>query len=132
MAGDWVRVMSRRTGVWHSGIVRRMFPVWGVGFGVEVFNNVKLGGVIASDWHEFANGETVLLHNRASSPPLVREILARAESGMGTSYNLLSQNCEHFASSAFTGKAQSKSLQTASSVAACLVCIGFLGSTLNT
>lgn len=101
MAGDWVRVLSRRTGVWHSGIVRRIYPVWCVGYAVEVLNNVKLGGVAVSDWPEFAGGETVLLHRRASAPAHVREILARAESGIGKSYNLLSQNCEHFASFAF-------------------------------
>lgn len=62
-AGDWVRVYSSRFGVWHHGIVRRLFFVQG-GIAVEVVHNTKGGNVAVVDWHEFAAGNPVLLHSR--------------------------------------------------------------------
>jgi hypothetical protein len=114
MEGDWVRVMSR-VGVWHHGIVRRLVRVSG-GIRVEIANNVKLSGITATDWHSFSEGREVVLHRRASSPQ-VQEILARVEKSMGKTYHLLVQNCEHFASYAFTGKAESKYVQVLGLVA---------------
>ena len=45
--GDWVRVFVPRKGIWHHGIVRRIY--WaGNGFAVEIANNMIGRGVI--DW----------------------------------------------------------------------------------
>ena len=108
MAGDWVRVLS--SGVWHHGIVRRLIALWGGGLAVEIANNVKFVGVTVSDWHVFASGQEILLHRRAPSTE-VPGILRRVEESMGKTYSLATQNCEHFASYAFTGKAESKQIQ---------------------
>jgi hypothetical protein len=59
----------------------------------------------------FSEGGAVVLCQRASSPAHVQQIMARVESSMGKHYNLFAQNCEHFASFAFNGKAKSKSVQ---------------------
>ena len=119
MAGDWVRVMSSR-GVWHHGIVRRLIALWDGGIAVEIANNVKLSGVALSDWYAFADGREIILHRRAPAAQ-VPEILRRVDASMGKTYNLLAQNCEHFASYAFTGIAQSKAVQGAGVVVAIVV-----------
>jgi hypothetical protein len=125
MLGDWVRVWSR-SGVWHHGIVfRMMFATWGVG-SVEIANNVKAGGITVSDWDQFSEGRPVVLVQRASSPAHVEQILARVETGLGQHYNLFAQNCEHFASFAFNGKAESKSMQILGLVAAGAVIVKLL------
>jgi hypothetical protein len=49
------------------------------------------------------------------------EILQRVEESIGKAYSLATQNCEHFASYAFTGKAESKQIQGGVFVAAALV-----------
>jgi|HubBroStandDraft_2_1064218.scaffolds.fasta_scaffold392702_2 hypothetical protein len=107
LAGDWVRVLSPTRGVWHHGIVRRLVPLWDGGIAVEIANNVKLGGVSISDWHVFADGQEIILHRRAPADQ-VPQILRRSDASLGERYSLLTQNCEHFASYAFTGVAESK------------------------
>ena len=52
-----------------------------------------------------------------AQPGAVRAILsrfsvARAEANIGKPYALFAQNCEHFASFAFTGKAESTTVAT--------------------
>jgi hypothetical protein len=128
LAGDWVRVISRR-GVWHHGIVRRLVLQWDGGIAVQIANNVKVTGISLSDWHIFADGHEILLHRRAQAAQ-VPEILRRVDESMGKAYSLLTQNCEHFASYAFTGKSESKAIQGAGVLAAAafLLIIGFGGS----
>lgn len=107
--GDWIRVYVPRLGVWHHGIVRRIYPTCD-GLAVEITHNMKATGVTVSDWYDFADGNPIFLHRKASSEH-VHEILARAEANIGTPYYLFAQNCEHFASYAFTGRAESTSVQ---------------------
>ncbi len=121
--GDWVRVYVPRLGVWHHGIVRRIFLVWN-GLAVEIVHNMKASGVTVSDWYEFSDGNQVYLHQRASSEVHVQEIQARLETNVGKPYHLFAQNCEHFASFAFTGKAESKSIQAVGWVAAVALFVG--------
>ncbi len=123
---DWVRVFVPRLGVWHHGIVRQIY--WaGHGFAVEIANNKKGFGVIASDWYEFAEGQTIMLQRRAD--PAVKEtILWRIDQCMGQPYHLFAQNCEHFASFAFTGKAESHSMKAIGVVAAIAVAFALLAS----
>jgi hypothetical protein len=126
--GDWVRVFLPRKGVWHHGIVRQIY--WaGNGFAVEIANNAKGFGITASDWYQFADGQNVLLHRRASTAAQVAEILARVENSLGKPYHLFAHNCEHFASFAFSGKAESHTVRTVGLVAAlAAVVIGLLAS----
>lgn len=125
--GDWVRVFVPRKGIWHHGIVRRIY--WaGNGFAVEIANNMIGRGVIASDWYDFADGQVVELHRQATSSIHIQEILARVESNLGKPYNLFAQNCEHFASLAFNGKAESKSVAVAGFVVLAAIIIGLFGA----
>jgi hypothetical protein len=111
-AGDWVKVFSSRFGVWHHGIVRRFLLVPG-GIGVEIIHNTKGDNVDVVDWYDFAAGNPVLLHRRPNSPAHVAAVVARAEANIGKTYYLFAQNCEHFASFAFTGQAESETVKAA-------------------
>ena len=94
----------------RHGIVRRLFFVPG-GIAVEIIHNTKGGNVTVVDWHDFAAGNPVLLHRRPESAEHAAAVVARAEANIGKPYYLFAQNCEHFASFAFTGEAESKTVQ---------------------
>ena len=125
--GDWVRVYSSRFGVWHHGIVRRLFFVPG-GIAVEIIHNTKGGNVAVVDWHEFADGNPILLNRSPESPAHAVAVVARAEANIGKPYYLFAQNCEHFASFAFTGEAESKTLQGWGWIAAGVLTVAALTS----
>ena len=125
--GDWVRVYSTRYGVWHHGIVRRLLVVPG-GIAVEIIHNTKGGGIAIVDWHQFADGNPVLLNRCSESPAHAAAIVARAEANLGKPYYLFAQNCEHFASFAFTGQAESKTVKALGWMAAGVVTIAVLTS----
>jgi hypothetical protein len=114
--GDWVKVFVPKHGVWHHGIVRSIYPI-AEGLGVNIAHNLKATGVTVSDWYEFADGNVVMPERHAHSPQHVREVVARVDASIGKPYNLFAQNCEHFASFAFTGKAESKSVQVVGGIA---------------
>jgi len=103
-------VYSSRFGVWHHGVVRRLLFVPD-GIGVEIIHNTKGGNVAVVDWYEFAAGNPVVLHRRPESPAHAAAVVARAEVNIGKSYYLFAQNCEHFASFAFTGQAESETVK---------------------
>jgi hypothetical protein len=109
--GDWVRVYSSRFGVWHHGIVRRLVFVQG-GVAVEIIHNTKCDSVAVVDWYEFADGNPILLHRHPESAMHAAVVVARAEANIGKPYFLFAQNCEHFASFAFTGQAESETVKT--------------------
>jgi len=96
--------------VWHHGVVRRLLFVPD-GIGVEIIHNTKGGNVAVVDWYEFAAGNPVVLHRRPESPAHAAAVVARAEVNIGKSYYLFAQNCEHFASFAFTGQAESETVK---------------------
>ena len=125
--GDWVQVFSTRFGVWHHGIVRRLFFGPG-GIAVEIIHNTKGGGVAAVDWYEFAAGNPVLLHRRPESAEHAADVVKRAEANIGKPYYLFAQNCEHFASFAFAGEAESKTLQGVGWIAAGVLTVAVLTS----
>lgn len=114
--GDWVKVFVPRLGVWHHGIVRRIYPFAG-GLAVDIAHNLKASGVTVSDWYHFADGNVVMLERHAYLAVHVSEIVARVDASVGKPYHLFAQNCEHFASFAFTGKAESKSVQVVGGIA---------------
>jgi hypothetical protein len=126
--GDWVRVFVPKRGVWHHGIVREMPYVTAGFFMVEIAHNIKLTGIGITDLAQFADGQPVFLHRRPL-PAQVPDILARVDSSVGQPYHLFAQNCEHFASFAFTGKAESTSVKTAGVLTlAGLIIFGLLDS----
>jgi hypothetical protein len=125
--GDWIRVYSAQYGVWHHGILRRLVFLSG-GIAVEVIHNTKGGGVAIADWYDFAGGNTILLHRRPESPTHAAQVVARAEANIRKPYFLFAQNCEHFASFAFNGVAESESLQTVGLVAAGVFAVAILTS----
>ena len=88
--------------------------------GPIVAHNRKGVGTMTSDWNDFSEGEIVHLHKRAESPAHVQEILKRTNANLNKSYHLFAQNCEHFASFVFTGKAESTTVQGWALVAACV------------
>jgi hypothetical protein len=122
--GDWVKVYVPRLGIWHHGIVSGIHPDCD-GFVVEIAHNTKASGVTISDWYDFSEGSQVHLYRQASSEP-VQQILERVEANIGKPYSVFAQNCEHFASFAFTGQAESKTVQGAGLITALALCIGLL------
>jgi hypothetical protein len=125
LIGDWVRVYVPWLGVWHHGIVRRLYSVRN-GIAIEIVHNDKNRGVTVIDWYDFANGNNIFLHKRPSQE-LAQAVVARASANIGKHYHFFAQNCEHFASFAFTGKANSESMQALGVIAAAVIIIGFLG-----
>jgi hypothetical protein len=114
--GDWVKVYVPIHGVWHHGIVRSIYPV-AESLAVNIAHNMKESGVTISDWYDFADGNVVMLERHAHSRQHVNEVVARVDANIGKPYHLFAQNCEHFASFAFTGKAESKSVQFVGGIA---------------
>lgn len=122
LAGDWVRVFVPRLGLWHHGIIRILYWVHN-GIAVQVIHNDKTLGVSVVDWYDFANGNTILLHKRPCrrcAPTVVK----RAEANLGKPYHLFAQNCEHFASFAFTGEAKSDSVRAVGTITVVVLFIG--------
>lgn len=81
-----------------------MGPTWGN----DVVHNDKFGGVVKSSWAEFSKGSPVYIHRKAAGNYFDRQaITQRALSLLGMKYALLDFNCEHAATFAQTGKAES-------------------------
>jgi triosephosphate isomerase len=55
-------------------------------------------------------------------------VVARAEANIGKPYYLFAQNCEHFASFAFTGKADSETVKTVGLMVAGILAVAALTS----
>jgi hypothetical protein len=91
----------------------------------ESLHNTKGGNVAVVNWYEFAAGNPVLLHRRPESAEHAAAVVARAEANIGKPY-LFAQNCEHFASFAFTGEAESKTLQGVGWIAAGVLAVAVL------
>jgi len=103
--GTWIRVL-RSSGVWHHGIISG-----GSGGYVWVIHNSKGLGVACTTVEAFACSASVEIVKTPGSMDAGLAIIRRAMSRIGTSYDLFSANCEHFASWAFNGKAESSQLQ---------------------
>jgi hypothetical protein len=123
--GDWIKVFVPRLDVWHHGIVRRISFITAELVAVEVAHNMKATGVTTTDLDQFADEQTVFLHRRPS-PTDISGICARVDGSMGNRYHLFNQNCEHFASFAFTGKAESVSVNTSVKAVGAFALLGFL------
>jgi hypothetical protein len=124
--GDWVKVFLPRLGVEHEGIVVNVALMYG-GFQAAVAHNSKGKGVVQSLWLDFSEGQPVTLHRRATSQMHVHEILQRVYANLGQPYLLLAQNCQHFASLAFTGKAESPATKTVGGLALMAIIAALFG-----
>lgn len=125
--GDWVKVFLPRLGVWHEGIVVQVALFLGGQFQAVIAHNMKGKGVIQSSWLNFSENQPVHLHRRAVSQQHVQEILQRAYSSLNASYVLLTQNCQHFASFAFTGKAESPAVRAVGGIGVVAALIALFG-----
>jgi hypothetical protein len=126
LAGDWIRVYVPRFGVWHHGIVQLLHWTQN-GIAVQIVHNDKSSGVSPIDWHAFADGNIILLHKRLW-PQQAQEVVNRATANIGKRYNLFAQNCEHFASFAFTGNAKSESISALGAIAAFALLLGIISA----
>lgn len=124
--GDWVKVFLPRLGVWHEGIVTEVARMFG-GFQAVVAHNMKGKGVVQSCWQDFSEGQTVVLHRRATSHMHVQQILQRVYANLGQPYFLIAQNCQHFASLVFTGKAESPSVKVVGGLAVVAAIVALFG-----
>ena len=97
-------------GVPHRGLVYQFIDGR---FGVEavevIHNSKRDGGVCVVSWDDFAQGQTVSLRRRPTSPDHARQIIALAESVRGHSYHAVHANCEHFTDWCYSGGIQAKS-----------------------
>jgi Lecithin retinol acyltransferase len=100
--GDVIKV---NCGVyWHVGV----YVGWRAGDSRDVVHNDKNQGVIPSTLAEFSGGRPVMLHRQAVGDWHERKRIARrAIDLIGAKYDLWKFNCEHAASLAQTGKAES-------------------------
>jgi hypothetical protein len=124
--GDWVKVFLPRLGVEHEGIVVNVARMYG-GFQAAVAHNMKGKGVVQTYWLDFFEGQPVRLHKRAESQMHVHQILQRVYANLGKPYLLLGQNCQHFASLAFTGKAESPATRAVGGLAVVAIIAALFG-----
>lgn len=76
----------------------------------EFVHNTPAGGVVYSNRQGFGGSRAIMVEQRAPAGR-VDEVVARAWALVGKEYNLLFFNCEHVASLALTGKAESPQVQ---------------------
>lgn len=76
----------------HKGIVSDR---WYGGKPMIVSNSARSGGVHEEPWEVFAEGNSVMVDGYPGGLPNF-EVLSRAKSLIGTQYDLLRWNCEHF------------------------------------
>lgn len=81
-----------------------------------VVHNAKEDGVVLDSWDRFCNGAPVYIIQNAV-PGTEGEVLQRALSYIGTNYDLLSFNCEHFAAIAHGEQPRSQQLANAALLA---------------
>lgn len=102
--GDMIQV--NRGGYNHVGIYIGLS--WN---GQDVIHNAKGGCVAFTTFAEFAKGVPVILRRAAPDNYFAQQdIVQRATSLLGQKYDLIKFNCEHFATYAQMGRAQSPQL----------------------
>jgi hypothetical protein len=94
--------------------------------GACVVHNCKGNGVILSTLSDFSGNSKIFIHQKATGNFYEREMIAqRALSLLGTKYDLIKFNCEHAATKAQSGVAQSPQI-----AAAALIALFAIGLTL--
>ena len=109
-------VVSVRVGPFlHVGIVSdRTGPD---GFPMVISSSRRRGRAVEESWQEFAGDERVSVRERHSGPE-GQQIVARARRMLGTPWDPVFSNCEHFVERACGRAPRSGQLQAVGSVAA--------------
>ena len=81
----------------HKGIVSSR---WYNGKPMVISNSSRFGGVAEEPWDVFEQGRTVAIEQSPSAMPL-HQVVSRAQSLIGTKYNLFNWNCEHLVTHAY-------------------------------
>lgn len=115
--GDWLQRFIPGSPFGHDGIVTEVFSVEGGYFTGRVAHSMPGVGVQETDAFAFSKGGITLPKGRAESPAHVQAIMQRVEQSLGHPYYLIEANCQHFASYAFTGKAESESVNAVAGLA---------------
>jgi hypothetical protein len=115
--GDWLQRFIPGSLFGHDGIVTEVFSVEGGYFTGRIAHSMPGVGVEETDDFAFSKGGIMLLKGRAESPAQVQAIMQRVEQSLGHPYYLIEANCQHFASYAFTGKAESESVNAVAGLA---------------
>lgn len=125
--GDWLQRFIPGSLFGHDGIVTEVFFVEGGYFTGRVAHSMPGIGVEETDAFAFSKGGITLLKGRAESPAHVQAIMQRVEQSLGRPYHPIERNCQHFAAYAFTGKAESQSVQAAGALATGLAVLALFG-----
>lgn len=108
----------------HSGIVSDRW--WG-GKPMVISSSGRRGGVFEEPWDEFRQGSPVYLEGNGHPGTLPsHEILRRARSVIGTSYDLLTWNCDDLVTYAHGIKSQATQLGATFAIAV-IGCVLLLG-----
>lgn len=85
-----------------------------------ISNSFRKKGVFEESWEEFSNGEKVDISGYPGhlSPD---EVLSRARSRLGTRWNLINWNCEHFVNWSHGLKMRSPQLKTCAFYAVAII-----------
>ncbi len=81
----------------HKGIVSDR---WYNGKPMVISNSGRFGGVAEEPWDVFAQGRSVTAERLSGTMPL-HEVVSRAQSLVGTKYDLYDWNCEHLVTYAY-------------------------------
>lgn len=118
-AGDIVRV-KRKQGYYHYGIASDHFHVIHYSdFGSDSVMNASKTRIIETSLQDFLRGGECEKMNPFESPFTPEEVVERARSYLGTyrfrgqKYNFVTNNCEHFATYIYYGKADSTQVTNA-------------------
>ena len=95
---------------------------------IRVMHNSKVAGRVEVNDVQYTPEDIILLVY--SSDYSTDEIIRRASEWIGREYNLLSYNCEHFATEVRTGEGQSRQVQNAAVAAAILAAVGLAAAGL--
>ena len=98
----------------HRGIVT---DSW-LGGKPVVITNSPSDGVIEQSWDEFSSGQTPMVEDDFLPTLPVREVIARARSLLGRTYDVLGFNCDHFVNFAHGKPVTSYQLLAAVGIAA--------------
>lgn len=106
----------------HKGIVSDR---WYNGKPMIISNSARSGGVCEEPWDEFAEGHIVTVESYPSDLPS-HVVVSRAQSFIGTRYDLFSWNCEYLVAVAHGLKPQSS--QVTVTIAVATLCVGVLAA----
>jgi len=121
--GDLVRV-KRKKGYYHYGIATDHFHVIHYSdFGSDSVLDPSKTRIIETELDDFLRGDKCEKMNPFDSPFTKEEVIERARSYLGVykfqgkTYNVITNNCEHFARFIYYGEANSEQVEKAAKTA---------------